>query len=166
MQQSRYTMSYSRSNHWICVSITTSIHHCPDGKIDLKMHSTFSYDLKELSGKSYTVERNDKKYVFGICTDAKQQCGENVGACSVSHPTSMGAVSNVLQLSEEKSDSPFLLYKSGAICGPLDRYWSTKIEFVCQTDGMPAGPKIIEDTSCQLIIHFATKLVCNNEVGY
>lgn len=127
----------------------------------------FSYDLNELSGKTYTVEQNNKKYVFGICKNANEPCLENVGACNVTggQSSSMGTVSSILELSEEKSDAPFLLYKSGSTCGTLDKHWRTKIEFLCQTDGMAAGPKIIEDSNCSLIIHFATKLVCNNEVS-
>lgn len=128
----------------------------------------FRYDLKELSGKPYTVEHDGEKYVFGICADAKPQCAENVGACNVTggQSSSMGTVSSGLQLSDEKSDSPFLLYKSGSVCGALGKQWTTKIEFLCQTDGMAAGPKIIENTNCTLIIQFATKLVCNNEVRF
>lgn len=123
--------------------------------------------MNELSGKQYTVEHEKQKYVFGICTDAKRPCREKVGACLVTggQSTSMGTISTDLFLSEEeKSDSPFLLYKEGSVCGTLSKQWTTKIEFVCQTDGMAAGPKIVEDSNCTLIIHFATKHVCKNEV--
>lgn len=122
--------------------------------------------MNELSGKTYTVEQDDKKYVFGICKNANAPCLDKVGACLVTggQSSSMGTVSSILEMSEEKSDAPFLSYKSGSVCGTLDNHWTTKIEFVCQTDGMPAGPKIVENSNCSLIIHFATKLVCNNEV--
>lgn len=136
--------------------------------IDLKCicYEHFSYDLNELSGKSYTVEQDNEKYVFGICTTAKQSCLENVGACLVTggQSSSMGTISNVLELTEENNHSPYLLYKSGSVCGSLNKQWTTKIEFVCQMDGMAAGPKIVENSNCSLIIHFVTKLVCNNEV--
>lgn len=128
-----------------------------------------SYDLNELSGKEYTVEHDKQTYKFGICTDVKASCGVNVGACSTTggQKSSMGTMNNELLLSEEeKSDAPYLLYKSGGVCGDLSKQWNTKIEFVCQTDGMVAGPKIIEDSNCTLIIHFVTKNVCKNEVGF
>lgn len=126
-----------------------------------------SYDLSELSGKEYTVENNKQKYKFGICTDVKASCGVDVGACLITggQKSSMGKISTDLLLSlDEKSDSPFLLYESGGVCGALSKQWTTKIEFICQTDGMVAGPKIIEDSNCTLIINFASKHVCKNEV--
>lgn len=126
-----------------------------------------SYDLTELSGKEYTAEHDKQTYKFGICTDVRASCGVDVGACLTTggQKSSMGKISTDLFLSmEEKSDSPFLLYTSGGVCGTLTKQWTTKIEFVCQTDGMRAGPKIIEDSNCTLIIHFVTKHVCKNEV--
>lgn len=76
----------------------------------------------------------------------------------------MGIVSSYNQLSEESSEAPYLLYKGGSVCGTLQQQWTIKIKFACQLDGMPAGPKIIENENCSLIIQFATKLVCTNEV--
>lgn len=123
--------------------------------------------MTELSGKEYSVEHDKQRYKFGICTDVKASCGVEVGACLITggQKSSMGKMSTELLLSEEeKSDSPFLLYNSGSVCGALSKQWMTKIEFVCQTNGMTAGPKIIEDSNCTLIIHFVTKHVCKNEV--
>lgn len=124
--------------------------------------------MRELSGKLYNVEQGDKKYVFGVCTEPKEPCNGNTGACLVTgdkngQSSSMGIVSSDLQLSEERNEAPYLLYKSGSIC-TADKHWTTKIEFACQLDGMQAGPKIIENENCTLIIQFATKLVCTNEV--
>lgn len=170
MQQCN-SVSYHRSIHRICVShpqilgsfATILVNQC------IIIFLFFdSYDLNELSGKEYTVESTDKQiYKFGICTDVKASCGVEVGACLTTggQKTSMGKISTDLFLSlEEKSDSPYLLYTSGSVCGALSKEWTTKIEFVCQTDGMQAGPKIVEDSNCILIIHFATKHVCKNEV--
>lgn len=127
----------------------------------------YSYDLNELSGKEYTAGNDKQIYKFGICTDVKASCRVDVGACLITggQKSSMGKISTDLFLSlEEKSDSPYLLYTSGGVCGTLSKQWTTKIEFVCQTEGMQSGPKIVEDSNCTLIIHFATKLVCKNEV--
>lgn len=127
----------------------------------------FSYDLNELSGQEYTVENGGHTYKFGICTDIKSTCLEGAGACLMTggQKTSMGKISADLLLSDDdKSDAPFLLYKEGSVCEALTKQWTTKIEFICQTDGMRAGPKVIEDSNCTLIIHFVTKHVCRNEV--
>lgn len=130
-------------------------------------HFFDSYDLTELSGKEYTVEHDKQTYKFGICTDVKGSCAVDVGACLTTggQKSSLGKISTDLFLSmEEKSDSPYLLYTSGSVCGTLSKQWTTKIEFVCQTEGMLAGPNIVEDSNCTLIIHFATKHVCKHEV--
>lgn len=126
----------------------------------------FRYDLKELSNQQYTAEHENKKYVFGICTEPKQPCLESAGACLITggQSSSMGVISSELKLTDEKSEAPFLLYKSGSVCEALHKQWTTKIEFLCQTDGMTAGPKIIENSNCTLILQFVTKLVCRNEV--
>lgn len=128
--------------------------------------SSNSYDLSELSGKKYDVGQDTNTYSFGICTSPKEPCRENAGACRTTQgqSSSMGVINNVLQLPDATS-APFLLYGSGSVCKGLDQKWTTKIEFICQTDGMAAGPKIVEDTNCTLIIHFATKLVCRNDVN-
>lgn len=125
--------------------------------------------MKELSGKQYSLEQGGQKYVFGVCTEPKGPCNGNAGACLVTgdkngQSSSMGVVSSELQLSTERNEAPFLAYKSGSVCGALHKQWETKIEFACQMDGTTAGPKIIENTNCTLIIQFVTKLVCNNEV--
>lgn len=115
------------------------------------------------------MQQGDKKYIFGICTEPKEPCNGSTGSCLVTgdkngQSSSMGIVSSELQLSEERNEAPYLLYKGGSVCGTLQQQWTTKIEFACQLDGMPAGPKIIENDNCSLIIQFSTKLVCTNEV--
>lgn len=130
----------------------------------------FSYDLSSLSNKQYFLEQGNQKYVFGVCTEPKEPCNGSAGACMVTgdkhgQSSSMGVVNTQLQLSNERNEAPYLLYESGSVCEALHKQWTTKIEFACQTDGMAAGPKIIENTNCTLIIQFITKLVCNNEVN-
>lgn len=102
-----------------------------------------------------------------MCQAPKAPCKENAGACNVTggQSSSMGIINSDLQLSD-KSTAPFLLYISGSVCSSLQKGWTTKIEFVCQTDGMTAGPKIIENSNCTLVINFVTKLVCRNEVSW
>lgn len=128
-----------------------------------------SYDLKELIDKPFTVQNGDRKYVFGVCSEPKEPCNGNAGAClqtgdKAGQSSSMGIFNTELQLSNERNEAPFLLYKGGSVCASLQQQWTTKIEFACQLDGMSAGPKIIEDTNCKLVIQFATKLVCRNQV--
>lgn len=74
----------------------------------------------------------------------------------------MGVINDKLHL-VEGAKAPFLLYESGSVCQSSNQKWGTKIEFICQTD-TDGGPKIIEDTNCTLNIHFATKLVCGQQV--
>lgn len=121
-----------------------------------------------MSGKQYSVQQGDKKYVFGVCAEAKEPCNGNAGSCQVTgdkkgQSLSMGIISKELQLSDERNEAPYLLYKDGSVCGTLEKHWTTKIEFACQLDGMAAGPKIIENENCSLIIQFATKLVCAHQ---
>lgn len=76
----------------------------------------------------------------------------------------MGLINRELHFLNENTDSPILLYESGSVCKSLNKQWTTRIEFLCQTDGMSAGPTIVENNNCSLIIHFVTKLVCLKEV--
>lgn len=119
----------------------------------------------------YTLTQEKQKYVFGVCTEPKEPCNGNAGACLVTgdksgQSSSMGIVNSELQLSDERNEAPYLLYKNGSVCEALHNQWTTKIEFACQTEGMTAGPKIIENSNCTLIIQFVTKLVCNYEVNH
>lgn len=110
------------------------------------------------------MAHGNETYSFGICTSPKEPCLENAGACLTSkgQSSSMGVISDNLRLSE-KDGAPYLLYESGSACD-LKRKWTTKIEFICQTDKLTAGPQIIEDTNCTVIIQFVTKAVCQKDV--
>lgn len=118
-----------------------------------------------MAGKKYTVEHGTGKYQFGICGAATAPCLENAGVCLITNgqSTSMGVANETLTMSD--TQLPYLEYKSGAVCEQLHQQWTTKIEFVCERTGFSGGPKIIEDTKCQLIIQFPTNLVCKKEVS-
>lgn len=122
--------------------------------------------MTELSGKKYQVAYQNQTYTFGICTGPKDPCLENAGACLTSkgQSSSMGVTNDELILPGD-GGAPYLLYESGSVCEALHQKWSTKIEFICQREDMAAGPKIIENTNCSLIIQFATKKVCRNDVS-
>lgn len=110
------------------------------------------------------MARGNETYSFGICTITKDPCLENAGACLTTkgQSSSMGVISGNLRLSE-KGGAPYLLYESGSAC-EKNRKWTTKIEFICQTDKLASGPQIIEDTNCTVIIQFVTKAVCQQDV--
>lgn len=122
--------------------------------------------MSSLAGKTYRVENGKKSYVFGVCESPGESCLEKTGACEITNgqSTSLGAVNNELQLSEDGSGSPYLNYPSGSACGALHKQWNTTIEFICLTDGMSPKPTVLEDTGCRLIIHFPTKLACQTMV--
>lgn len=116
-------------------------------------------------GTNFDVEQGKDKYQFGVCGAAGKPCLENAGACLLTggQQSSMGVANDNLLLSDTKQ--PYLEYNSGSVCGDLKKQWVTKIEFVCSRDGAPVKPKIIENTNCQLLIHFPTELVCQPEVS-
>lgn len=73
-----------------------------------------------------------------------------------------------------------MLYEDGAICQKSDgsnTKWSTKIEFVCanrtnssnssnsNNNNSSGGPKIIENSNCQLLIHYQTDLACREQIN-
>ncbi|XP_055901792.1 cation-independent mannose-6-phosphate receptor [Eupeodes corollae] len=160
--------------------------------------SGFKYNMNSLKNETYNLVLNGKNYTFGICTDAGSACLEHDGACESinGQSTSLGITNSNLLLNP--TGSPYLLYITGASCQPKDKtatttYWSTKIEFVCATDGAAgqtivvgdgtssastassssssslsssssSGPKIIENSNCQLLIHYQTKLACQNQI--
>ncbi|XP_031627910.1 cation-independent mannose-6-phosphate receptor isoform X2 [Contarinia nasturtii] len=127
----------------------------------------FVYDLNALSGQSYRVQHGNQTYVFGVCSEPKEPCNGKAGACLVTgdqkgQSASLGIVNSELQLSEEKNEAPYILYKSGSACDT--QQWTTKIEFACEHERIEAGPKVIEDTNCTLLIQFPTELVCRNDI--
>ena len=68
-----------------------------------------------------------------------------------------------------------MLYENGVICNDKpNTKWSTKIEFVCANNGgnkknirstdVGVGPKIIENSHCQLLIQYQTELACQEQI--
>lgn len=125
--------------------------------------------MSQHAGKQYEIRSKNDTYVFGICESPKKPCLENVGACRTTNgqSTSLGIVNDNLQLKDKAIGTPYLQYESGSACVKSDATTSTRvttIEFICLTDGMSADPQIIEEYSCEIIIHFPTKAACQSPV--
>lgn len=78
--------------------------------------------------------------------------------------TSMGKVNDILHVNE--FGSPYLLYEDGDKCSSNPSVnWTTKIEFVCANDShITLQPTIIENSNCQLLIHYTTPLACQKQI--
>lgn len=92
------------------------------------------------------------------------------GACETS---TMDDVQNKMHLGQfndnlkfNKTGSPYLVYSNGDTCKGGSQKWSTRIEFVCEKDSHKHGPNVVENTDCELVIHFLTDLVCQKEVSF
>ncbi|XP_055618320.1 cation-independent mannose-6-phosphate receptor [Toxorhynchites rutilus septentrionalis] len=127
------------------------------------------FNMTLLANRKYTMEKGDLTYEFGICSmSAHSQCPDQSGACQVTknntQAMSLGAIND--NLLYNITGAPFLRYTSGSICNPSGQRWSTKIEFVCETDkGEYAPPKLVENTNCELIIQLETELACTREIS-
>lgn len=58
---------------------------------------------------------------------------------------------------------PYLNYTNGDLCENGQRRY-TVIAFLCGAEGSPNEPLVMEQNSCQLIIHWNTNLVCEKRV--
>lgn len=182
---------------WLNAMACNSIEPC----VTIDPISGFKYNMNSLRNETYNLGLNGKTYTFGICADGGSPCLEHAGACETinGQSTSLGNTNSNLRFNQ--TGSPYLLYESGAPCQPNTKdktatttFWSTKIEFVCATDGdggggggasvadghttngdgaaasppssstSSNGPKIIENSNCQLLIHYPTKLACQNQI--
>lgn len=91
------------------------------------------------------------------------------GACQLtnnnSQAVSLGVVND--ELLYNITGAPFLLYQSGSICNQnAHQKWTTKIEFICETDkGDKAEPKLVENNNCEVIIQMETELACDEEIS-
>lgn len=123
-----------------------------------------TYDFSSLMSHKYNVTKeNDKTqvFLFGVCEAAGEPCVGKSGSCQLladKHQTNGMGLSND-KIINNVIGAPFLLYDSGPICSGTTKY-TTKIEFICPTKDHREGPILIEDTQCQLTIHFLTKLAC------
>lgn len=130
------------------------------------MSCHFRYDFSSIATDSYNVTRGNNSYTFGICkTPKNEKCLEDTGACRTDNgqSTSLGKVNDNL-LFNQTGGGPYLIYDAGSTCEKLGKTWKTIINFICPFNDVKPGAYVIEDTNCQLIIQFATKLACKNEV--
>ncbi|KXJ84296.1 hypothetical protein RP20_CCG013618 [Aedes albopictus] len=126
------------------------------------------FNMSSLAGKSYTVTEGDKSYEFGVCRMDKSRCGEKSGACELTKDNS-----EVVDLGKKDENllynitgAPYLLYTSGSICKQPDQRWSTKIEFICETDkGAKSEPKLVENNNCEVFIQMETELACAKPIS-
>lgn len=122
--------------------------------------------MSSLSKKTYKAIHGNQTYVFGVCGAPKDTCMEKTGACETTNGqiSSLGVASNELQIAYNGTGSLFQVYDSGSVCELLHKKWNTKIEFICLAPGMSPEPSVVENTDCQLIIHFPTDLACQKTV--
>ncbi|KAL9892618.1 lysosomal enzyme receptor protein isoform 1-T1 [Glossina fuscipes fuscipes] len=155
-------------------------------------HGNEILDLSSLKDKTFTLQQDKQNYKFGVCSHPGEPCMESDGAClSVNgQSTSLGNGNSHLRINQ--TGTPYLLYENGANCETsknVKTKWSTKIEFVCahsvnsnrsndkdnsgsngssstsKDDSITAvGPKIIENSNCQLLIHYQTELACQEQI--
>ena len=123
------------------------------------------FDFTSLSSKVYNLTYNEKNYVFGVCNLPKFDLyDDKSGALQIekSQTVSLGVLNDILRYNE--TGSPYLLYENGAKCG--SGFWTTKIEFLCETDDVTyTPPKIVEDKACQLVIQMETELACQKQIS-
>lgn len=128
-------------------------------------HDNEIIDMRSLMNKPITLEQYNQKYIFSICSPAGQPCMENDGACLFNQQSDgLGKFNTNLRLNQ--TGTPYLLYENGVICNDkgTTTKGSTKIEFVCAGKGGSSGPKIIENSNCQLLIHYQTELACQEQI--
>lgn len=83
-----------------------------------------------------------------------------LGVCLIKSGISIGKANTNLMWEE---GGPYLNYTDGDECKPGQRRY-TIIAFICGAEGSRDGPLIMEQNTCQLIIHWNTNLVCGNRV--
>lgn len=127
------------------------------------------FDLSPLAAQTFNVSNQGKSYAFSICNAVGSPCPSAVGACQLSGGNGsetaipLGLFNHYLQFNQ--TGSPYLEYKTGATCEGINKNWSTKIEFICASEGMVEGPVIVENDNCTLVVHFVTHLVCQQQVN-
>uniref|UniRef100_A0A2M4ADB7 Putative cation-independent mannose-6-phosphate receptor n=1 Tax=Anopheles triannulatus TaxID=58253 RepID=A0A2M4ADB7_9DIPT len=128
------------------------------------------YDLEPLANRVYNLTEGNRHYEVSVCQMPQSitRCSPGSGSCEIlgSQSDSYGEVNALLQ--HTTTGAPFLLYESGAVCRG-ERRWTTKLEFICETDrehanaGMMVAPRVVESgdaADCQLVVQFETVLVC------
>lgn len=101
-----------------------------------------------------------KSYYFSICSSVGEPCLESSGSCEVNR---LGQSQKIGEMNEnlhvDENGSIYLIYKNGAFC-TQNLKKTTKIQFICINGNQKEGPVLIEDTNCEILIHFNTKLAC------
>ncbi|XP_076672942.1 lysosomal enzyme receptor protein [Andrena cerasifolii] len=124
--------------------------------------TNFTYNLQLLMNNSFlTTAQNGIEYKFGVCTaPAKTACVSGTGVCLTKNGTSIGMVNTNLTWQE---GGPYLNYTGGDLCEDGRRRY-TIIAFVCGVEGSSEKPLVMEQSPCQLIIHWNTNLVCEKRI--
>lgn len=127
--------------------------------------TNFTYDLRSLMSKNFTITKNDIQYKFKICESlVDNSCVTGTGICLSNNNKSMGismGKANTNLIWEE--GGPYLNYTDGDLCENGRRRY-TIIAFFCGPEGSPNEPLIMEQNTCQLIIHWNTNLVCEQRI--
>ncbi|XP_062539361.1 cation-independent mannose-6-phosphate receptor [Armigeres subalbatus] len=133
----------------------------------LDANSGMLFNMSSLAGQKYTVKEANKTYEFVVCKNVGSQCAGSSGACEITkdNTEAIGLGNLNDELLFNITGAPYLLYKSGSIC-KQDQRWSTKIEFICETDkGAKTEPKLVENNNCEIIIQMETVLACKKQVS-
>uniref|UniRef100_A0A8D8IFW6 Cation-independent mannose-6-phosphate receptor n=1 Tax=Culex pipiens TaxID=7175 RepID=A0A8D8IFW6_CULPI len=130
-------------------------------------NSGFVFNMSSLAGKQIKLVEANRTYELAICKTADTQCP---GSCEVSstnsQTVSLGNINADLQYNI--TGAPYLRYESGAVCNQSSNArWSTKIEFICETDKgqTTPPPKVVENTGCELIVQLETELACLRNIS-
>lgn len=131
-------------------------------------NSGFVFNMSSLAEKQMKLVQGNRSYEFAICKTTSTQCP---GSCEISssnsQTVSLGNINADLQYNI--TGAPYLRYESGAVCNQTsNQRWSTKIEFICETDkgqSTPTPPKVVENTGCELIVQLETELACLRNIS-
>ncbi|XP_076628392.1 lysosomal enzyme receptor protein [Colletes latitarsis] len=124
--------------------------------------TNFTYDLNSLMNNDFhTTAQNGLQYEFGVCkSPADMKCASGTGVCLTNNGTSIGKYNTNLIWQE---GGPYLNYTDGDLCENERRRY-TVIAFVCGAEGVSNTPLVMEQSPCQLIIHWSTNLVCEKRI--
>ncbi|KAM7364495.1 lysosomal enzyme receptor protein isoform 2-T3 [Cochliomyia hominivorax] len=139
-------------------------------------HDNEIINMSSLMNKPFKLQQDKQNYIFSVCSPAGDPCMESDGSCLYNNnqASSLGTSNTNLRINQ--TGTPYLLYENGVICNDKpNTKWSTKIEFVCANNGSKTstnnnkngnsvGPKIIENSHCQLLIHYQTELACQEQI--
>ncbi|XP_053979420.1 cation-independent mannose-6-phosphate receptor [Hylaeus volcanicus] len=124
--------------------------------------TNFTYNLQSLTHADYDVTaQNGIQYKFGVCKSLDDmKCSSETGVCLTKNSTSIGKFNTNLMWQE---GGPYLNYTDGDLC-ENGRHRYTVIAFVCGAEGASNKPLVMEQSPCQLIIHWSTNLVCEKRI--